>query len=80
MPEPPGCPTVPDVDSVFDIARSPKRIPRADYALAGVLAVWALLEALLNDGPGPKWVRVIVALLFTVPLVWRRRYALPVMG
>jgi signal transduction histidine kinase len=68
------------VESAFDIARAPRRIPRVDYVVAGVLAAWALLEALLNDGPGPKWARVIVALLFTVPLVWRRRHPLAVMG
>jgi signal transduction histidine kinase len=68
------------VDSAFDIARVPRRPPRIDFVIAGVLAVWALLEALLNDGPGPKWLRVIVALLFTVPLVWRRRAPLAVMA
>jgi signal transduction histidine kinase len=68
------------VDSTFDIARVPRRPPRIDFIVAGVIAVWAVLEALLNDGPGPKWLRVIVALVFSVPLVWRRRSPLAVMA
>jgi signal transduction histidine kinase len=68
------------VESAFDIARVPRRPPRIDFVIAGVLLAWALLEALVNDGPGPRWLRVLVALAFTVPLVWRRRYPVAVMA
>ncbi len=69
-----------NVESAFDIARVPRRPPRIDFVIAGVLLAWALLEALLNDGPGPRWLRVLVALAFTVPLVWRRRHPVAVMA
>ena len=68
------------MESAFDIARVPRRPPRIDFVIAGVIAVWAVLEALFNDGPGPKWLRVIVALVFSVPLVWRRQAPLAVMA
>jgi signal transduction histidine kinase len=68
------------VESAYDIARVPRRPPRIDFVIAGVLLAWALLEALLNDGPGPRWLRVLVALAFTVPLVWRRRHPVTVMA
>jgi signal transduction histidine kinase len=68
------------VESAYDIARVPRRPPRIDFVIAGVLLAWALLEALLNDGPGPRWLRVLVAFAFTVPLVWRRRHPVAVMA
>jgi signal transduction histidine kinase len=63
-----------------ELARRPPRPTRGDLLLVGVLAVWALLEALFGDGPGPRWLRVLVALGYTVPLVWRRQAPLAVMS
>ena len=50
------------------------RPSRLDIALAAIFAVWALLEAVLLDGPGSTAARVAWALAYTVPLVWRRRW------
>jgi signal transduction histidine kinase len=68
------------MNPALEIARRPPRPTRGDLLLVGVLAVWALLEALLGDGPGPRWLRVLVALGYTVPLVWRRQAPLAVMS
>jgi signal transduction histidine kinase len=61
------------VEAVLQLARVPRRPPPIDVAIAGGLLVWALAEALFADGSGPTWARVVVALCFSVPLVWRRR-------
>src|SRR5919198_188743 len=61
------------VEAVLQLARVPRRPPPIDLAIAGGLLVWALAEALFAEGSGPTWARVIVALFFSVPLVWRRR-------
>jgi signal transduction histidine kinase len=66
-------------EPLVQLARVPRRPPRADVLLAAVLAVWAVLEALFVSGPGSTASRVVTALLFTVPLAWRRRYPIPVL-
>src|SRR3954471_14027529 len=48
------------------------RPARLDAAIAGVLVVWALLEAVLVDGPGPTWERIVWGFAVTVPLAWSR--------
>jgi hypothetical protein len=53
---------------------------QVDALIAGVLAAWAVLEALFLDGPGPLVVRIGFALAVTLPLVWRRRAPLPVLA
>jgi signal transduction histidine kinase len=53
---------------------------QVDALIAGVLALWALLEAIFFDGPGPLVVRIGYALAVTVPLLWRRRFPLPVLA
>ena len=50
------------------------RPARMDIGVAGGLAVWAVVEALLLDGDGSRSVRVLWALAVTVPLAWRRHY------
>ena len=50
------------------------RPSRLDLALAAGVAVWALAEAILLDGPGSTAERVAWALAYSVPLVWRRRW------
>ena len=59
--------------------QSPRRRPRAsDVVLVLVLAAWAVLEALLADGPGSRPERVAVALALVAPLLARRRAPLAV--
>jgi signal transduction histidine kinase len=65
--------TVRAVEAVLQLARVPRRPPPIDIAIAGGLLVWALAEAIFAEGSGPTWARIVVALCFTVPLVWRRR-------
>jgi uncharacterized protein (TIGR03382 family) len=67
------------VPAIVQLARVPGRPPRVDFAIAGALLVWALLEALLAEGPGSRPVRVLLAVGFTGPLVVRRRWPLPVL-
>jgi hypothetical protein len=47
-------------------------------ALAGALCLWAVLDAVVNAGPGTTAQRVAFALIVTVPLVVRRRAPLAV--
>jgi signal transduction histidine kinase len=61
------------VDAITGLARVPRRPPRSDLILVGVLLVWALLDALLGHGPGTRWERVVFALVTTLPLLVRRR-------
>lgn len=67
------------VDPVIELARVPRRPPRVDLAIAGALSVWALLEALFSHGPGSPVARVVTGLAFTVPLVFRRRWPVPIL-
>ena len=62
-----------------ELARRPKRPPRADLVIAGAMSVWVILEVIFLDGPGPAWVRLIAGLGMTVPLVWRRIFPLEVL-
>lgn len=39
-----------------------------------------LIEALLIDGPGPRGLRVALALAYAVPLLWRRQAPLVLLG
>jgi len=57
------------------------RVPQPiDLAIAGAIAVWALVEAVAVDGPGSVPLRILVALLYSVPLLWRRRFPIPVLA
>jgi signal transduction histidine kinase len=46
--------------------------------LVAVLFLWALLDALLGEGPGTRWQRVLFAAATTLPLIARRRAPLVV--
>jgi signal transduction histidine kinase len=68
------------VETVARIQRA-LRVPQPiDLAIAGAIAVWALVEAVAVDGPGTRTLRILVALLYSVPLLWRRRYPIPVLA
>jgi signal transduction histidine kinase len=60
------------------------RVPRLsrpsnlDIAIALVLAVWALVEAIALDGPGSTLSRCIWALAFTLPLMFRQQFPMGV--
>jgi signal transduction histidine kinase len=60
--------------AIVQLARVPGRIPRVDLAIAAGLLVWAVLEALFADGPGSTATRVLLAVGFTVPMAFRRRW------
>ncbi len=66
------------MDSLVSLARVSRRPTRSDLLIAGLLAVWAVLEALFVEGPGTQAVRVGIALLVTVPLIFRRQAPLGV--
>ena len=55
------------------LAVVPRRPPRSDFVLVAVLLIWALLDALLVPGPGTRWERALVAVVTTVPILFRRR-------
>ena len=61
------------MDPIENLARVSRRPSRADSLLVGALSLWAILEAALAAGPGPRWARVVFALGITVPLLARRR-------
>src|SRR5947209_19567330 len=58
---------------IATLARVPRRPSRADLLLVVALLAWALLEASIADGPGPRWGRFAFAVAITVPLLARRR-------
>jgi signal transduction histidine kinase len=61
------------VDPFVELTRVPRRPPRIDVIVAGALLVWALIEALVDDGPGPLAGRIAFAVTITVPLAFRRQ-------
>jgi signal transduction histidine kinase len=67
------------VPPLVQLARVPRHVPRVDLAIAAGLFAWALLEALLVEGPGSTVVRVLLAAGFTLPLAVRRRWPVPVL-
>jgi signal transduction histidine kinase len=66
------------MDPAVSLARVPRRPLPSDLVAAGVVLVWALLEALLAEGPGSTPARVGFALAISLPLVFRRRAPLAV--
>src|SRR5690349_6959636 len=75
-----GFPTVWRMDPAVALARVPRRPPRGDLVLVAAVGVWAFVEALTVDGPGPRGARVAFALAVTLPLVLRRRMPFAVMA
>jgi signal transduction histidine kinase len=61
------------MDPFVKLARVPSRPPRVDILVAAGLLVWALLEALLDHGPGPLAGRIAFAVAVSVPLAFRRQ-------
>jgi signal transduction histidine kinase len=53
---------------------------RGDVALAGALLVLGELEAVLGTASPPWWHQGLLTLVWTLPLVWRRRWPVPVLG
>jgi signal transduction histidine kinase len=62
------------VDPAVDIAGTPRRPPPVDYAIAGLMAIWAVVEGVLGNAAGP-WQGALFGLGFALPLVVRRRHA-----
>lgn len=60
------------------LARRPARPERSDLLIAGVLCLWALLEAIFVKQGGSTAAWIVLALVVTVPLVWRRQAPLAV--
>src|SRR3954453_2359659 len=65
-------------DPLLRLALVPRGIPPIDFAIAGLLGIWAVLEALFADGSGTTAERVACALAMTLPVLTRRRW--PVQG
>ena len=61
------------MDPAVKLARIPRRPPLSDIVAAGALAAWALLEAVVANGPGALGAHLVYALAITVPLVFRRQ-------
>src|SRR5436190_16963692 len=55
------------------IASVPRRPTRLDLAIVAALLAWALAEALLADGSGPRWLRAATACAVVLPLLAGRR-------
>src|SRR5918999_4676988 len=68
------------VPSIVLLARVPHGIPRVDVAIVAGLLAWALLEALLVEGPGSLATRTLLAAGFTLPLLGRRRWPIPALA
>lgn len=66
------------VDPFLQLARRPARPERLDLLIAGVLCLWALLEAIFVKQGGSTAAWIAFALVVTVPLVWRRQAPLSV--
>ena len=66
------------MDALVQLAETRRRPPPIDVALVGGLLAWALLEAAFVAGPGPTWARYLTALAFSLPLLARRRWPVPV--
>jgi signal transduction histidine kinase len=76
--KPPPGRTLGLMDPAMSLARVPRRPLPSDIAVAGLVLVWAVLEALLADGPGSTASRVGFAVVISAPLVFRRRKPLEV--
>lgn len=61
------------MDPFVKLARVPQRPPRVDILVAAGLLVWALLEAFVDPGPGPRAGRIAFAVAISVPLAFRRQ-------
>jgi signal transduction histidine kinase len=61
------------MDPLVRLARQPNRPPVSDFVAAGVILVWAMLEAVVATGPGSTPARIGFALVISLPLVFRRR-------
>jgi signal transduction histidine kinase len=78
--KPSSGPTVGVMDPAVSLARVPRRPLPSDLVAAGIVLVWAILEALLGKGPGATLIRVGFALVISLPLVFRRRAPLAVIA
>jgi signal transduction histidine kinase len=67
------------VHPAVQIAHAPARPTRADALLVVGFLVWAELEALFVNDPGPGWARALVGAGYVLPLLWRRRVPVAVM-
>src|SRR5688572_3653858 len=55
-------------------------INRHDVLLAAGLLAMGIVEALVLTPQAPLWTQVPATLVWTVPLVWRRRWPVPVLA
>jgi len=62
------------------LVRDARSLPRADIALALLLAVLAVVDAFVGDWRGPHVVNAVVAPVMALSLAWRRRYPVGVLA
>ncbi|CAN5596539.1 sensor histidine kinase [soil metagenome] len=55
-------------------------IRHVDGAMASALLTLGLVEAAFLTGPEPRWMQIALTFVWTVPLVWRRRWPVAVLA
>ena len=70
----------PRVDPALELAQAPRRPARVDVVVTVALLAWAVAEALLYAGPVPLVVRLLFAVVWTLPLLAVRRAPAAVLG
>lgn len=62
------------------LRRNPRRVDAVLAAVLGGLSILFSVTTHIKDGPRPGVASIALILLATIPLVWRRRHPIPVLG